>query len=165
MRIAQVCPPWLAVPPKGYGGIEWVVSLIADGLADAGHDVTLFATGDSETHAKLEFILEQAPGSAHINDIMLDATHTMFALRDAARRFDVLHVHSPFSTLAAAVETAVPVVHTLHGSFSPGMTRLYDLVARYRYRFFGKRDQCLLPPREYRSRFLDDDADVTNGAQ
>ena len=129
MRIAQLCPPWLAVPPKGYGGIEWVVSLLADGLAAAGHDVTLFATGDSGTTANLEYILEAAPGSDRINDIMLDATHTMFSLRDAAARFDVLHVHSPFSTLAAAVETSVPAVHTLHGSFTPEMSRLYAQVA------------------------------------
>ena len=53
MRIALICPPWLAVPPKGYGGIEWVVALEADGLAEAGHDVTLFATGDSITKARL----------------------------------------------------------------------------------------------------------------
>jgi glycosyltransferase involved in cell wall biosynthesis len=117
------------VPPKGYGGIEWVVSLLADGLASAGHDVTLFATGDSTTTAKLEYILEAAPGSDRINDIMLDATHTMFSLRDAAERFDVLHVHSPFSSLAAAVETSVPAVHTLHGSFTPEMSRLYAQVA------------------------------------
>jgi glycosyltransferase involved in cell wall biosynthesis len=129
VRIAQLCPPWLAVPPKGYGGIEWVVSLLADGLAGAGHDVTLFATGDSSTTAKLEYILEAAPGSDRINDIMLDATHTMFSVRDAAERFDVLHVHSPFSSLAAAVETSVPAVHTLHGSFTPEMSRLYSQVA------------------------------------
>ncbi len=129
MRIAQLCPPWLAVPPKGYGGIEWVVSLLADGLAAAGHDVTLFATGDSRTTANLEHVLEAAPGSDRINDIMLDATHTMFSLRNAAERFDVLHVHSPFSSLAAAVETTVPAIHTLHGSFTPEMSRLYAQVA------------------------------------
>ena len=61
MRIAQVAPPWLAVPPAGYGGIEWVVALLADGLVDRGHEVTLFATGDSETKAKLEFFFEKAP--------------------------------------------------------------------------------------------------------
>ena len=49
---------------------------------------------------------------------------------DAAERFDVLHVHSPFSALAAAVETGVPTVHTLHGSFVPEMTRLYSFVAQ-----------------------------------
>jgi glycosyltransferase involved in cell wall biosynthesis len=92
--------------------------------------VTLFATGDSQTKARLEYVFEQAPGSAAINDIILDTTHTMFSLVDAAERFDVLHVHSPFSTLAAAVETGVPTVHTLHGSFVPEMTRLYSFVAR-----------------------------------
>jgi hypothetical protein len=130
LRIAEICPPWIAVPPKGYGGIEWVVALLADGLAEAGHDVTLFATGDSHTKARLEYVFEQAPGSAAINDIILDTTHTMFSLVDAAERFDVLHVHSPFSTLAAAVETGVPTVHTLHGSFVPEMTRLYSFVAQ-----------------------------------
>ena len=113
MRIALICPPWLAVPPKGYGGIEWVVALEADGLAEVGHDVTLFATGDSITKAKLEYVYEVAPGSKAINDVMLDTTHTLFSLRDARERFEVLHVHSPFSALAASIETGVPTVHTL----------------------------------------------------
>ncbi|HET9250425.1 MAG TPA: glycosyltransferase family 4 protein [Actinomycetota bacterium] len=130
MRIAEICPPWIAVPPTGYGGIEWVVALLADGLAEAGHDVTLFATGDSHTRARLEYVFEKAPGSAAINDIVLDTTHTLFSLRDAAERFDVLHVHTPFSALAAAVETGIPTVHTLHGSFVPEMTRLYSYVAQ-----------------------------------
>ncbi len=129
MRIGIVCPPWLAVPPKGYGGIEWVVALEADGLVEAGHDVTLFATGDSVTKARLEYVFEEAPGSKLINDVVLDATHTMFAMRGVRERFDVLHVHSPFSALAAAIETGVPTVHTLHGSFTPEMKRLYGLVA------------------------------------
>jgi glycosyltransferase involved in cell wall biosynthesis len=128
VRIALICPPWLAVPPKGYGGIEWVVSMEADGLAEAGHDVTLFATGDSITKARLEYVFDVAPGSKAINDVTLDTTHTLFSLRDVRDRFEVLHVHSPFSALAAAIETGVPTVHTLHGSFTPEMIRLYDLV-------------------------------------
>jgi glycosyltransferase involved in cell wall biosynthesis len=128
VRIAEVSPPWLAVPPKGYGGVEWVVSLVADGLAEDGHDVTLFATGDSRTKARLEFVYEQAPGSASINDPILDATHTLFSLRHARERFDVLHVHAPFSSLAASIESGVPVVHTLHGSFTAEMKRLYSFV-------------------------------------
>src|SRR5205814_10703780 len=77
----------------------------------------------------VEFIFEEAPGSASINEIVLDATHTMFALRGARERFDVLHVHTPFSALAAAIETGVPTVHTLHGSFTPDMRRLYAQIA------------------------------------
>jgi glycosyltransferase involved in cell wall biosynthesis len=127
MRIAQVAPPWLAVPPKGYGGIEWVVSLLADGLADRDHDVTLFGTGDSTTKAKLEYVFERAPGPRLINDIWHDTVHTLFAFRDPGR-FDVLHVHTPFSALAAGAVAGRPVVHTLHGSFTPEMRRLYSLV-------------------------------------
>src|SRR5438132_6772906 len=68
VRIAQVAPPWLAVPPKGYGGIEWVVALLTDGLVERGHDVTLFATGDSTTKGRLDYVVERAPGPRFIND-------------------------------------------------------------------------------------------------
>ena len=61
MRIAVLSPVWFPVPPSGYGGIEWIVSLLADGLADAGHDVTLFASGDSRTRATLESVFPAAP--------------------------------------------------------------------------------------------------------
>jgi glycosyltransferase involved in cell wall biosynthesis len=128
MRISQVAPPWIAVPPVGYGGIEWVVSLLADGLADRGHDVTLFATGDSSTRARLEFAFETAPGPPHINSIWHDTVHTLRAFRDPGR-FDLYHVHSAWSALAAGVVAGVPVVVTLHGSFSPGMRRLFREVS------------------------------------
>ena len=127
MRIAQICPPWLAVPPRGYGGIEWVVSLLADGLAERGHEVTLFATGDSVTKADLAAILPEAPGPDRINDIELDALHSMFALRDS-RSFDVLHVHAPFAALAGAAQSGTTTVHTVHGSFTDRMRLLYRQV-------------------------------------
>jgi len=128
VRISEVAPPWLAVPPKGYGGIEWVVALLADGLSERGHDVTLFATGDSETRARLEYAFERAPGPRFINDPWHDTVHTLTAFRDPAR-FDVIHVHSPWSALVAGVLSGVPTVHTLHGSFTPEMRRLYGEVA------------------------------------
>ena len=49
MRIAEIAPPWVKVPPEGYGGIEWIVSLLTDGLVERGHEVTLYASGDSTT--------------------------------------------------------------------------------------------------------------------
>ena len=62
-------PVWFPVPPTGYGGIEWIVWLLADGLVDAGHDVTLFASGDSRTKAKLVSVYDVAPseliGTSH----------------------------------------------------------------------------------------------------
>jgi glycosyltransferase involved in cell wall biosynthesis len=128
MRIAQVAPPWLAVPPKGYGGIEWVVALLADGLAERGHQVTLFATGDSTTEARLEYVFDRAPGPKLINEIWHDTVHTLHAFGDPGR-FDVFHVHTPFSALAAGAMAGRPVVHTLHGSFTPEMKLLYSLVS------------------------------------
>ena len=64
MRIAVVAPPWFPVPPTGYGGIELVVSLLADGLVDAGHDVTLFASGGSRTKAALVSPMASRPTRA-----------------------------------------------------------------------------------------------------
>lgn len=128
MRIAQVAPPWLAVPPAGYGGIEWVVALLADGLAERGHHVTLFATGDSQTKAKLESVVETAPGARLINDPWLDTMHSMLVHRDLSR-FDVIHQHNVWSGLVAAMLIDVPVVHTLHGPFTDPMRQLYAQIA------------------------------------
>jgi hypothetical protein len=61
VRIAVISPVWFPVPPSGYGGIEWVVSLLADGLAEAGHKVTLFASGDSFSKAKVVAAYPEAP--------------------------------------------------------------------------------------------------------
>ncbi|MGH2674315.1 MAG: glycosyltransferase family 4 protein [Actinomycetota bacterium] len=128
MKIAQVSPPWVAVPPKGYGGIEWVVSLLADGLVDRGHEVTLFATGDSETRAELEYAFEAAPGPASNNSIWHDTVHQMLVHADPSR-FDLIHQHTYWSGLVAAMLLDVPVVHTLHRSFTDEMRRVYEPIA------------------------------------
>jgi glycosyltransferase involved in cell wall biosynthesis len=128
MRIAEVAPPWLAVPPRGYGGIEWIVSLLADGLTERGHDVTLFATGDSSSKARLEYVFDRAPGPASINSIWHDTMQTLLAFRNL-QAFDVFHVHMSWAALAAGAVCGRPVVHTLHGAFSPSMRDLYGLIA------------------------------------
>ena len=69
-EIAVLSPVWFPVPPSGYGGIEWIVSLLADGLADAGHDVTLFASGDSRTRAKLAAVFEHGAERADRPDVL-----------------------------------------------------------------------------------------------
>ncbi|MGH2692937.1 MAG: glycosyltransferase family 4 protein [Actinomycetota bacterium] len=128
MRIAQVAPPWVAVPPAGYGGIEWVVALLADGLADRGHDVTLFATGDSRTKARLEYVFAEAPGPNYINSIWHDTVHQLFVHQDTSR-FDLIHQHSYWSGLIGGLTGDVPVVHTLHRDFTDEMKEIYKLVA------------------------------------
>ena len=68
MRIAVIAPPWYSVPPSGYGGIEWVVALLADGLTERGHEVTLFAPPGSETEAQLVPPLREVPPEELIGD-------------------------------------------------------------------------------------------------
>jgi glycosyltransferase involved in cell wall biosynthesis len=128
MRIAEVAPPWLSVPPARYGGIEWVVALLTDGLVDRGHDVTLFATGDSKTRARLSWVFDRAPGPHLINDPWYDTVHALHSFAEPSE-FDVFHVHSPFASLAVAANLGRPVVHTVHGSFTREMRQLYSLVA------------------------------------
>ena len=125
MRIAQVAPPWVSVPPKGYGGIELVVSLLADGLVERGHEVTLFGTGDSTTKARLEYVFEHAEGPQAINSIWHDTVHQAFVHRDLSR-FDLLHQHVYWSGLVAGEVAPIPVVHTLHREFNDEMRRIYE---------------------------------------
>jgi glycosyltransferase involved in cell wall biosynthesis len=113
MRIAVLAPTWFAVPPTGYGGIELIVSLLADGLADAGHDVTLFASGDSLTKARLSAVYPTAP-SELIGRSIPELRHAL-ACYMRADEFDVVNDHSgmPAAALGGAVDT--PVLHTVHG--------------------------------------------------
>jgi glycosyltransferase involved in cell wall biosynthesis len=128
MRIAVVSPAWFPVPPTGYGGTEWIVSLLADGLVDAGQDVTLFATGDSMTKAKLSYVFEEAP--SHLIGRSLPELHHALACYERADEFDVIHDHSgpPGAALGEAVST--PVVHTLHGPLDGEAGPIYEQIAR-----------------------------------
>ncbi|MBI2641802.1 glycosyltransferase, partial [Candidatus Roizmanbacteria bacterium] len=63
MKIVMLSTPWIPVPPKGYGGTELVVANLAEGLLKKGHEVTVFATGDSVTSARLEYYYPKALGN------------------------------------------------------------------------------------------------------
>jgi glycosyltransferase involved in cell wall biosynthesis len=128
MRIAILAPPWFAVPPTGYGGIEWVVALLANGLVDAGHDVTLYAAGGSRTKASLEAVFQDPP-STLIGRSLPELRHA-FACYERADEFDVINDHSgPLgATLGALVET--PVLHTTHGPLVGEPGEVYEHVGR-----------------------------------
>jgi glycosyltransferase involved in cell wall biosynthesis len=128
LRIAVLAPPWFAVPPTGYGGIEWVVSLLADGLVDAGHDVTLFASGDSRTRAKLAAIFHEAP-SRQIGRTVWELRHALSCF-ERADEFDVINDHTGMlgATLGATVTT--PVVHTVHGPLTGDPGQIYEQISR-----------------------------------
>ncbi len=131
LKIAIIAPTWFAVPPTGYGGIELVVSLLADGLVDAGHEVTLFASGDSLTKANLSYIFEQAP-SELIGRSLPEIRHAL-ACYERADEFDVINDHSgiPAAALGGLVQT--PVLHTVHGPLDTHETQhAYGSIAEVR---------------------------------
>jgi len=116
MRIAQVAPLFERVPPHAYGGTERVVSYLTDELVAQGHTVTLFASGDSSTKARL---VPAWPRSLRLGDPSLDpvALHLDMLLRVYARAadFDVIHCHTDYLGLPLTRTSRVPTVLTLHG--------------------------------------------------
>lgn len=127
MRIAQVAPLWERVPPSTYGGIELVVGLLTDELVKRGHEVTLFASGDSLTLAKLESIHPQAlrldPSVKEFNIYeMLHLNHAY----EKALEFDIIHSHMGCAALPYAnLLKTTPTVHTLHGTFTPDNEKMF----------------------------------------
>ncbi|QGZ54692.1 glycosyltransferase family 4 protein [Paraburkholderia acidiphila] len=116
MRIAQIAPLTESVPPKLYGGTERAVSYITEALVELGHDVTLFASGDSLTSAKLEPVWPRAlrldPG---IRDRIAPHMLLMEMVRRQADQFDVLHFHMDYYSFSVFKRQETPFVTTLHG--------------------------------------------------
>jgi glycosyltransferase involved in cell wall biosynthesis len=129
MKIAQVAPLIEAVPPKLYGGTERVVAYLTDALVELGHEVTLFASGDSETKGALVPIWPRA--------LRLDPTvHDHFAplfmqLQTVAQRaheFDIIHCHLDYFAFPVLRLLDVPSITTLHGRLDlPELPPLYEI--------------------------------------
>lgn len=116
MRIAQIAPLTEAIPPKLYGGTERVVSWLTEELVALGHDVTLFASGDSITSAKLEPIW---PRALRLDGSICDriAPHMVMLerVRQRAPEFDLLHFHLDYYPFSLFSRQATPFLTTLHG--------------------------------------------------
>jgi glycosyltransferase involved in cell wall biosynthesis len=128
MKIAQVAPLMESVPPRAYGGTERVVHYLTETLVDMGHEVTLFASGDSHTSAALVPIVDRAlrlhparPDQVIWHTLMVDR------VRELSSSFDVIHFHIDTVHLPMAVHARVPSLTTLHGRLD-----LPDLVPLYR---------------------------------
>lgn len=116
MRIAQIAPLHEAVPPKLYGGTERVVSFLTEELVALGHEVTLFASGDSVTSARLEPIWPRALRlDPAIRDPIAPHMLLMEAVRRVADEFDVLHFHMDYWPFSLFSRQRTPFVTTLHG--------------------------------------------------
>jgi glycosyltransferase involved in cell wall biosynthesis len=130
LRIALLAPPWIPIPPPGYGGIELVIAELAGGLVRHGHDVALLAAPGSRSSARVVPLLEHDHAD-QIGQTLFDVDHVGRALEviDAAagrgRPFDIVHDHSGFALVAIGDRVDVPVLHTVHGPFTPETSTFY----------------------------------------
>jgi glycosyltransferase involved in cell wall biosynthesis len=129
MRIAQIAPLAESVPPKLYGGTERVVAWLVDELVELGHDVTLFASGDSHTKAKL---VPVCPRALRLARPRPDPTAAQAALLEAmareAEEFDVIHSHIDWLHLPLLQRAGVPFLTTMHGRLDlPGLSKMIEL--------------------------------------
>jgi glycosyltransferase involved in cell wall biosynthesis len=115
MRIAQIAPLLVAVPPKAYGGTERVVAELTDTLVQLGHEVTLFASGDSQTRARLVPWVPTALGFDPAAEVLATHLGLLTAAYRRAHEFDVIHSHLEHLTLPFTRWTKTPTVLTFHG--------------------------------------------------
>ena len=126
MKIAQIAPLAESVPPRLYGGTERVVSYLTEELVRLGHDVTLFATGDSETGAELVACAPRALRLSAVQDPLPYYALMLERLRSRATEFDVLHFHIDHLHLPLFRPFARKSVTTLHGRLDlPALAPLY----------------------------------------
>ncbi|TWO71617.1 glycosyltransferase family 4 protein [Caenimonas sedimenti] len=133
MKIAQVAPLIESVPPRAYGGTERVVHYLTEALVAMGHEVTLFASGDSSTSARLVPVVDRA---LRLHPAKPDPViwHTLLVdrVRETCNEFDVIHFHVDTVHLPVAVHCRTPSLTTLHGRLDlPDLTPLFKRFARH----------------------------------
>ncbi|HEX5429538.1 MAG TPA: glycosyltransferase family 4 protein [Patescibacteria group bacterium] len=133
MRIAQIAPIAERVPPKKYGGTERVIYHLTEELVRLGHEVTLFASGDSRTSGKLVSVVPRSLREMSEKDIYGFNHHSMlnvglaYSMQD---QFDIIHDHNPHMGLPTANISETPVVTTWHGPYNREISRYFGLLNR-----------------------------------
>lgn len=141
MKIAVVSTPFVEVPPRSYGGTELVVYELVRGLAAAGHEVTLFATGDSRWH-DLRFAFASPVWPPDPRQESVHCRHAARAI--ASERFDVVHAHAP-AMVALAGEIEAPFVYTVHHARDERLTKAYGRRPEVEYVAVSARQAELAP--------------------
>lgn len=128
LRIGVVAPAWFPIPPSGYGGIEWMVYWLVEGLAELGHDVTLIAAGPNKTKARFIQTFKEPP-SLRLGESFPDAVHTARAAKAlASLDLDVVHDHSFLGPLHASGRPT-PTIITAHGPVDGEVGDYYKAVS------------------------------------
>ncbi len=125
MKIAILSPVAWRTPPEGYGPWELVASNLAEGLVKRGYDVTLFATSNSKTKGKLEWIVEKPYAEDPESDAKVSECLHISNLMEKATDFDIIHNHFDFLPLTYSSLINTPMVTTIHGFSSPKIIPVY----------------------------------------
>jgi glycosyltransferase involved in cell wall biosynthesis len=146
MRIAQIAPLAESVPPKLYGGTERVVAWLVDALVGLGHQVTLFASGDSHTKAELVPVCQRALRLARPRpDPTAAQTALLEAVAQRANEFDVIHAHIDWLHLPILNRAGAPFLTTLHGRLDlPGLSNMIELFPAAPYVSISDNQRCPL---------------------
>jgi len=148
MKIAVLAPICWRTPPRQYGPWEQVASNIAEGLAGRGFDVTLFATGDSLTRAKLEYICERPYEEDKTLDPKVWESLHIAHLMERADQFDIIHNNYDFLPLTYSRLITTPMVTTIHGFSSPRIIPVFKEYNDHNYFVsISNADRC--PELEY----------------
>ena len=141
LKIALVSTPFLAVPPHNYGGTELIIYELAEGLVQAGHEVVLFATGDSRTSGELRSLY---PTPQWPPNQLVDLNHASWGMQQIAlENFDVVHAHSAVALALGRLAMDVPLVYTLHHPPVPDFSTFYQDFPEVHYIAISKRQMEL----------------------
>jgi glycosyltransferase involved in cell wall biosynthesis len=129
LHVAMLAPPWISVPPPGYGGVESVVDVLTEALVRRGHAVTLFCAPGSVSSARVVTLLDESHPD-EIERSLYEVDHVARAFEEVELAsgvgcFDVVHDHCGFTALAMADRLDTPFVHTLHGQFTASTAAFY----------------------------------------
>lgn len=150
LRIAQVAPLWEPVPPSAYGGIELVVSNLTNGLVSRNHEVTLFASGDSQTLAHLESICPHAlRRSSKAHEYAIYEKLQLQRVYAQAAEFNIIHSHMGLAALPFASQVNTPTVHTLHAPLMPDSHQIFTHYSQQPYISISNTQRQLAPHLNY----------------
>jgi glycosyltransferase involved in cell wall biosynthesis len=127
LKVAILAPPWLPVPPPAYGGTEAMLDGLARGLAQAGHEVLLYTTGDSTCPVPRSFVFERSVGVPTAGPAA-ELRHVIRAYEEVAADFDIVHDHTLVGPIYAERFPWLPVVTTNHGPFQGDLVDLYRAI-------------------------------------
>jgi glycosyltransferase involved in cell wall biosynthesis len=127
MKIALIAPPFIAIPPRKYGGTELFLAELAKGLKAKGIDVILYTNGQSTLPVELRYLYEKEewPLKTEVESSLKTISHSAWAVKDAAGQVDVIHMNSaPGLAFSKFVET--PFVYTVHHAYEQPMATFYE---------------------------------------